>query len=110
MPLKQSEAWGIDHLSRNPISSLTKEVLSNARSESPWCSFVLFPHTLSLDTREKDDHVPLDFPSSPNLVLCLALLHPKCRVQYLDLLNSIPLTIAQSSNLSRSFCKASCLK
>ena len=46
--------------------------------------------------------------SSPNLYLCPALLHPRCRIRHLDLLIFIPLIIAQCSNLSRSLCKASC--
>lgn len=45
--------------------------------------------------------------SSPSLHLSLALLHPRCRVQHFDLLNSIPLINAQCSNLSRTLCKAS---
>lgn len=37
----------------------------------------------------------LSSQSSPSLYLCSALLHPKCRIQHWDLLNFIPLTIAQ---------------
>ena len=46
--------------------------------------------------------------SSPNLCLCPALLHPRYRIQHLELLNFIPLIIAQCSNLFRSLCKAAC--
>lgn len=87
MLLKHSKAWGIDHLSRKPISvfkhlSLKKYFLM-ASLNLPRCSFELFPHVLSLDTRE-NDHIPLHFlsrgrHSSPSLFLCLALLHPKVR-------------------------------
>jgi len=46
--------------------------------------------------------------SSPSLHLCLTLLHPRCRIQHLDLLDFIPLMTVQCSHLSRSLCKASC--
>lgn len=46
---------------------------------------------------------------SPSLYLCLTLHHPRCRTQYLPLLNFIPLVITQRSNLSESLCKASSL-
>lgn len=45
--------------------------------------------------------------SSPNLFLCLALPCPRCRIRRLDFFNSMPLMIAQLSNLCRSLCKAS---
>ena len=43
--------------------------------------------------------------SSPNSYLYPPLLHPRCRIQHLDLLNFIPLIAAKCSNLSRSLCK-----
>lgn len=38
---------------------------------------------------------------SPYSHLCPELPHPRCRIQYLDLLSILPLMIAQGSNLSR---------
>ena len=45
--------------------------------------------------------------SSPSLYLCLALLHPRCRIWH-SFLNFMPLMIAQCSSLPLSLCKASC--
>ena len=47
--------------------------------------------------------------SLPIFYLCLVLLHPRCRIWHLVMLNFIPLIIAQCSNLSRCLCKACCL-
>jgi len=44
--------------------------------------------------------------SFPRLYLCLALLHPRCRIQHFPLLNFVQLMIAQCFSLSRSLCTA----
>lgn len=57
MVLEHWQAWDINCLSRKtvPVSDHPhgKEMFPNVQSEPPRCSFVLFPHVLSLVTGEK---------------------------------------------------------
>ncbi|KAK4824371.1 hypothetical protein QYF61_014031 [Mycteria americana] len=80
-----------------------------------------------LDKPKVLSHSSQDMPSSPStsfvallwmhsrtftsFLICGAqncTQYSRCRIRHLDLLNFIPLIIAQCSNLSRSLCKASC--
>jgi len=68
MLLKHWQAWGINHLSRNPVPMFDhpfgKEMFPQVKFKPRWHTFEPFPRILSLDTREN-----CSAPASPLLFL-----------------------------------------
>lgn len=63
---------------------------------SSWSSFESFPCPVT-GSEEEEIHTSLS-ASSSHLYLSPVLLHPRCRIQHLDLFNFIPLISAQCSS------------